>query len=408
MQKVKFNVVFSLYSAFLGLFVGAAAALFLVLINQLIELVWHQIPNRLDWSFYPLIIGLLGGLLVGLLQRYIGDYPKTMHDTLHEFKRNKAVAYRGVIWKNFLGAIIVLTFGASLGPEAALSAILGGLITWLGDHLKLTMKNKEDLLELSIGAMLAAIFHAPLVGVGELLEDSDRQTVFQNRLFKKSLYIMTAILGVVGFSLVQKQFPKETVFALHTPAIEWTTQVWWLILPAVIVGVIFGLIFNGLDDLSEAVAKRLKNPMLLALLAGLLIGVLGMISPYFLFSGEHQLLGFSKIALTKSAGALIVLALGKALLTNVCFAFGWRGGKIFPAIFASFAFGAALAVAFPYTPGLIVAVVVSASCAMIIEQPMVVAAVLLFLFPVQFFPAIIIVCWLVGNGQRVIKQRLMY
>lgn len=49
---------------------------------------------------------------------------------------------------------------------------------------------------------------------------------------------------------------------------------------------------------------------------------------------------------------------------------------------------------FPYIPGLIVSIVVATSVTIILKQPLVTAALLLFLFLVQFFPAITFVYYL--------------
>lgn len=125
-----------------------------------------------------------------------------------------------------------------------------------------------------------------------------------------------------------------------------------------------------------------------------MIGLLGMISPYFLFSGEHELLRLSKDYREISRWFLLFLAIGKVILTNLCFAFGWRGGKIFPAIFSSATIAFTMVSFFPYTPGLIVSIVVAASVTIILKQPLVTIALLLFLFPVQFFPAIVFICYL--------------
>ena len=118
---MKFNLVFVIYSCILGLVVGVIASLFLIAVNALIHLTWTTIPETFDSSWYPLWIGLTGGLLIGLFQKYIGDYPKTMHETLHEFQETGRVTYEGAVVKNGSAALLVLMFGASLGPEAALS-----------------------------------------------------------------------------------------------------------------------------------------------------------------------------------------------------------------------------------------------------------------------------------------------
>ncbi len=118
-----------------------------------------------------------------------------------------------------------------------------------------------------------------------------------------------------------------------------------------------------------------------------MIGLLGMISPYFLFSGEHELLPLSKDCSEMSRWFLLFLAIGKVILTNLCFAFGWRGGKIFPAIFSNATIAFTMVSFFPYTPGLVVSIVVAASVTIILKQPLVTAALLLFVFSSSIFPS---------------------
>lgn len=83
--------------------------------------------------------------------------------------------------------------------------------------------------------------------------------------------------------------------------------------------------------------------------AGVFLGACGLLSPYLLFSGEHYLFTFTKSGLDQSFIYLLLIGLGKTVLTNLLFAFGWRGGKIFPAIFASAAIGLSLAVVLPHS-----------------------------------------------------------
>lgn len=390
---MKFKLIFIVYCVLMGLIVGMIAALFLTLVNALIHVVWVVVPGLFhEPVYYPLIIGITGGILVGIFRSKVGNYPKTIHETLHEFQTTRKVTYQKALPKNFVAAILVLTFGASLGPEAALASILGGLISWVGDQMKLTMARKTELLELSIGAMMASIFYAPLVGISEPLEEPLAQRKLMSKGRKVILYAVTTLTGVLGFNLITNLFPKESVFAIHTPIIHWEGEVLWVMGPAILLGIGFGYLFQLFDKYSELIAQKINRPILLAIMAGGLIGGLGMVSPYFLFSGEHELLDFSQEVAHFGLPFILLIAIGKALLTNLCFAFGWRGGKIFPAIFASTAMGFGLANLFSYTPGLIVGIVVAASVTIILEQPYVTGALLLFLFPIQFFPFIIVTC----------------
>lgn len=405
---MKFDSMFIFMSSLLGIFVGMVASLFLVILNMFIHFIWVTVPGNLEWSYYPLIVGLIGGLLVGLFQKYLGDYPKTMHQTLQEFKETGSVRYKKRVGKNVLAAWIVLAFGASLGPEAALSSILGGLISWVGDKMKLTLKRREEFLNLGIGTMMATIFHAPLLGMGEALEkDTITKQSTKKNWPKILLYGWTTLLGILGFTSINRLFPKEALFGLRFAKVNWQPEVLWLIVPALIIGVIFGILFLKLEEISEKIAKKITNKLFAAILAGALIGVAGMISPYLLFSGEHQLLSFSGSAAKESVLFLVLLALGKSLLTNICFAFGWRGGKIFPAIFASVAIGFAIITIFNYTPGLVIGIVVAASVTIILNQPIVTGALLLFLFPLQFFPAIVVACYLSGKIREKLAERKM-
>lgn len=84
---MRFSVLFVVYSCVLGLIVGAVAAFFLLVTNFFIDLVWQDIPAMVSLPFYPMIVGVVGGVLVGLLQKHLGRYPTTIEETLGEFKK---------------------------------------------------------------------------------------------------------------------------------------------------------------------------------------------------------------------------------------------------------------------------------------------------------------------------------
>lgn len=403
---MKYKSIFILYCSVLGLVVGSLSALFLILVNGLIHLVWNKIPEMIgSLSLYPLIVGIIGGILVGCVQTYMGAYPRTMHETIGEFKVNKKIEYKNRIGKNFISALIVLAFGASLGPEAALSSILGGLISWVGDQMKWNLARKNQLVELSLGAMMAAVFRAPFVGISEKIEIDVKQSQIKNKWNKIILYGITAFFGFLGFKFINGLFPKETVFEIRVMSIDWDIHGLLIYLPCVILGLLFGYFFLYLEKETDKLAQFIKNPFVLSISAGVLIGVFGIISPYFLFSGEHEIFPLSVEYERFSILFLLFLGIGKALLTNICFSFGWRGGKIFPAIFSSASIGLAAAQLLPYMPGLTVGIVVASSVTIIMKQPLVTAAVLFFLLPIQFFPIILITCLLVRKSDLIISKK---
>ena len=98
-KTTQFKIIFVLYSLLLGLLIGGLAAAFLALINLSTHLIWQVGYSHFNHPAYPLVIGLFGGILVGLMQRSWGPYPKTMHETLSEFKQTGAVAYQHQVGK---------------------------------------------------------------------------------------------------------------------------------------------------------------------------------------------------------------------------------------------------------------------------------------------------------------------
>ncbi|WP_125763229.1 chloride channel protein [Companilactobacillus hulinensis] len=365
------------------------------MVNFLINLIWKTVPNMLNIQtiFYPLIICIVGGLIIGFQQRRMPGYPRTMNQVIGEYKTTGKIRYTHEISKNFFNAITVLSFGGSVGPEAALSGILGGLINWVGDRMKLTLKRREELVNMGIGAILSTVFYAPFAGIGKAFDAPTRD--FRVRGRKIFVYTITVISGVIGFGFMNRIFPHESTFGIHfRQNIAWTWQGFALIPVALVVGILFGKLFENLGKWSKQLTRNSKRTVLWAIVGGLIIGGAGMISPYYQFSGEANLLGFSRIAMDQSVWFLIMIGIGKAIITNLCFSLGWRGGMIFPAIFSSAATGFALSAILPFTPAILVSVTIAASLTSIMRQPGVVAGLLLLLLPIEVFPIIIIVCYL--------------
>ena len=111
--------------------------------------------------------------------------------------------------------------------------------------------------------------------------------------------------------------------------------------------------------------QRLFQPMkghvvLRGLIGGLGMGLIGAILPLTLFSGEKETADL--IAHAAEIGVLMLILLGflKLFATSLLLATGWKGGYIFPILFASVALGMAVNLVFPSIP---VAVTVAATMA---------------------------------------------
>ena len=86
------------------------------------------------------------------------------------------------------------------------------------------------------------------------------------------------------------------------------------------------------------------------LLGGLGMGLIGALLPLTLFSGESETADLIVHAAEIGVVMLIVLGLAKLFATSLLLATGWKGGYIFPIMFASVALGLAVSLLFPGIP----------------------------------------------------------
>jgi H+/Cl- antiporter ClcA len=127
-------------------------------------------------------------------------------------------------------------------------------------------------------------------------------------------------------------------------------DLWWAFLVGVIaglVGIMFKLIFGILH---LAFSRLKKRPVLLAIIGGVVIGLIGSFLPLTLYSGQDQLLQIIHNPAAYGIGLLLLLVLVKSLLTSTSFATGFEGGPIFPSLFIGGTLGLALSKILPFIP----------------------------------------------------------
>ena len=131
--------------------------------------------------------------------------------------------------------------------------------------------------------------------------------------------------------------------------------------PLGLIGGIVGLFFMVLLKRLQILFLPLKSHLVLrGLLGGLGMGIIGALLPLTLFSGEEETLDLITHAAEIGVLMLVVLGLAKLLATTLVLATGWKGGYIFPIMFAGVSLGLAANLIFPGIP---VAVAVAATMA---------------------------------------------
>ncbi|MEI3376671.1 MAG: chloride channel protein [Coriobacteriales bacterium] len=394
MRRLLFVVLAIAFGAFAGAFCWA----FFFLMNLGIDLLWNKAPAFLGQLglpavFYPILFCALGGLAIGLFQKRVGAYPDDMNTVLAEVKKTGRYEYKH-IKAMFVGALLPLLFGGSIGPEAGLTGVIAGLCTWVGDRLKFVGSEMRELASAGTAAIISTIFAAPLFGLAAPLfgyaDESDGKAHADDapRLeVPKPLKVVVYILSIAGalgaFMLLGSLVGSGGGLPHFSQMSVSAHELMWMI-PLMVVGICAGWLFHAFGAAVHWASARLgQRPVLKALIAGLVLGGIGVFLPFTMFAGEAQ----TEMLAAQWTGmsALVLLATGflKVLSTQVCLGLGWRGGHFFPIIFAGISIGYACAGLMGVDPVFALCVCTAALLGVVMRQPLMVALLLILCFPVK-------------------------
>jgi H+/Cl- antiporter ClcA len=290
---------------------GALAALitasFIWLYESGLELVWNALPERVGVdpysSWWPFAILTGGGVLVGLGQRLLGNYPESIEKVVDKWKNHERVEPR-TIPATMVNSLLVLIAGGPVGFEAGLAGLLGGSATWIGDRIQ----SVRRLVRRAFGAdddqsLPAALRQLPywLAAVAGLityrwLPFGQLDTGFRFDTFDGDLNITTVLVSF-GFA------------AIVSVPIVWAAH---------------------LANRAEEAARFRRAPIPFAMVAGLLFALLAMPTHLVLFSGQTGYQSLPELGY----GTLAYLVVAKWVALVIALGTGWRGGPVFPLFFS--------------------------------------------------------------------------
>lgn len=296
---------------------------------------WSVVPASLgfdgdSWWWILLVLtitGALVGLVVWLAPGH-GGFDSATVELMAPVLPLKALP--GVA----LVIFFALAGGVSLGPESPIIAIntalavalLARFVPGLPQQLVATMAASA-----TIGAMFGTPVAAALLLTGLLAAQG------QGSLWDKLFLPVAAagagaatmiFLGVAPLSLHLPQYDNPSPLDLVTGSL--------VALFAAGVAIIAVLIFPATHRLFH----RLRHPLIYVTLGGLTLGVLGAIGgPITLFKGVTEMGELVESIDSLTVVALLVIIGIKVLALVVSASSGFRGGRIFPAVFLGVAIG---------------------------------------------------------------------
>jgi chloride channel protein, CIC family len=373
----------------MGIISALFTFLFMIIVNRGIALVWEQaaLAIGLDPRLFTLLICTLGGLLVGLLVKIFGDHNAIFSEIMLEFGKTGRFDYRnapGIV----ITALVSLISGGSLGPEAPLADACGGIGTWLSDRFKLKENENRAMGYSGFSGMLAAFITSPFSGALLTLESAQGGASAGGTYlwgFVPSL-LASATATVVFVGLTGRFFETLYAFPNYIPRLA---DLLWAV-PFGLAGALVGVFFMlGLRWLRQFMQPLKTHLVWRGLIGGLVMGIIGALLPLTRFSGEAETLELIDEATQMGFLMLVVLAVSKLFATAFLLATGWKGGYIFPVMFAGIAIGMAGKVLFPGVPTAVpVAAVLAGALAAAFRAPLFAALFTLTMVQAETAPVV--------------------
>jgi H+/Cl- antiporter ClcA len=327
-----------LLAAAIGIPAALLAAVFLALVHWLEDVLWTDLPHHLGASSPPwyLVLGLpvVGAGIVIAARAFLpgdGGHPPLggLSTAPTPLRYAPGVA---------LAALGTLSFGAVLGPEApliALGSVVGMAVTPL---IRPDPRAQSVLATAGSFSAVSALFGGPLVA-GMLLVEAG--------VGMGSMLIPALLPGVVAAAIGYLIFVglgdwgglQATALTVPDLPPYHGTHVLDLLV-GIGVGIAAAIILEGARRLGtwvDHLRGRLGMPGLL-IAGGLAVGVLALLaralgadSQDVLFSGQSSV---PTEVQTRSLEIVVVLLVAKTISYALCLGCGFRGGPVFPAIFA--------------------------------------------------------------------------
>ncbi|EKP5621633.1 ion channel protein [Escherichia coli] len=339
--------------------IGIASSLILIVVMKIASvlqnLLWLRLPGTLgiaqDSPFWIIAILTLTGIAVGLVIRFSQGHagPDPACEPLIGAPVPPS-ALPGLIVALILG----LAGGVSLGPEHPIMTVNIALAVAIGARL-LPRVNRMEWTILASAGTIDALFGTPVAAAlifSQTLNGSSEVPLW-DRLFAP---LMAAAAGALTTGLFFH--PHFSLPIAHYGQMEMTDILSGAIVAAIAIAA--GMVAVWCLPRLHAMMHQIKNPVLMLGIGGFILGILGVMGgPVSLFKGldEMQQMVANQAFSTSDYFLLAVIKLAALV---VAAASGFRGGRIFPAVFVGVALGLMLHEHVPAVPAAI-----TVSCAIL-------------------------------------------
>lgn len=321
-----------------ALMIGVASSLVLIAVMKIASvlqsLLWTSLPSQLGIPFdspaWIILMLTFTGVAVGLVIRFSPGHagPDPALEPLIGAPVNP-MALPGLI----LALIIGLAGGVSLGPEHPIMAVNIALAVYLGSRI-LPRVSALDWTILASAGTIGALFGTPVAAalIFSQTLSGDNDVPLWDRLFAPLLAAAAGSLTTSLFFHPHFSLPVDHYGQMHLADIFSGAIV-------AAIAIALGMVAVWCLPRLHRLMHKLKHPVLILGAGGFVLGILGAIGGSItLFKGldEMQQMAFSQVFTVSDYLLFAVVKLAAVVVAAAC---GFRGGRIFPAVFIGVALG---------------------------------------------------------------------
>ncbi|EMZ5813331.1 ion channel protein [Klebsiella aerogenes] len=321
-----------------AILIGIASSLVLIVAMKIAailqSILWSDLPAHVgiaaDSPLWIIAILTLTGIAVGLVVRFSPGHGGP--DPATESLIGAPIATSAL--PGLLAALILgLAGGVSLGPEHPIMVVNIALAVALGSRL-FPRVSSLDWTILAASGTIGALFGTPVAAalIFSQTLNSSSDVPLWDRLFAPLLAaaagaLTTGIFFHPNFTLPIPHYPHLRIVDIISGAI------------VTLIAIAVGMVAVWCLPRLHALIHRLKNPVLMLGIGGFLLGILGVIGGHItLFKGLDEM---QQLASSQTLGAtdFLLIAVVKLAALVLAAACGFRGGRIFPAVFVGVSLG---------------------------------------------------------------------
>ncbi|MFO6297035.1 ion channel protein [Rahnella selenatireducens] len=350
--RARLMLAFALPAIVIGVLSSLILVVIMMLAGALQTLLWQNIPAVLHlntqsagWTMFMLT---LTGVGVGALIKYMPGHAGP--DPASESLIGAPVAINALPGLA-LALMLGLAGGVSLGPEHPITVINIALVAALGARLMPKVPT-TDWVILAAAGTIGALFGTPVAAalIFSQTLGTNKDVPLWDRLF-------APLLAAGAGAITTDQFFQPD-FSLSIPAYDSSRLIdVFSGSVVVLIAIALGMLAVWLFPHMHRLFNNIQNPVLRLGLGGFMLGLLALIGGEItLFKGLDEMKELAHSNQFFEMGPLLAITLTKLAALVVAAACGFRGGRIFPAVFVGVSLGLML---HQYAPDVPAAITVS-------------------------------------------------